>query len=236
MSKKKADRKTIGRNKNDSLPQTDLGRRKLVLLGVGAVAATGVGIAGAYNAGWFETKPSPQSGAQSPSGKNLSPLLLAADSSNALRAVNEMLEHYARDLGNASVLIHAIRGFGRRFTLADGTSAVAHLCSRYVAEKEVNNKRYIFFKRDAEVHENSMLKSVLGAGVSQDQAIKVGGNKYTLRDLADSGKALFRCDPKDLYRFDSDSFRYDPTPQPPRRDPDGKSLDTKGELVHEHLP
>jgi hypothetical protein len=234
MSKKKTDQRPAGRNQKQAEP--DAGRRKFVLLGVGALAATGVGLAGAYNAGWFDDAPASSTPQQSKAGRNLTPVTLPADAVNALRATNEMLEHYARDIGNASVLIHAVRGFGKNFTLADGAKAVDHLCSRYAADKEVAGKHYVFFKRDAEVHENSFLKTFLEAGVSFDQKITVGANTYTLRDLAESAKALFRCDPKDLYRFDADGFRYDPTPVPPRRGPEGEVADSKGELVHEHLP
>jgi hypothetical protein len=99
-------------------------------------------------------------------------------------------------------------------------------------EKEVNGKRYLYFKRDAEIHENSFLKTFLEAGVSPDQPIAGGGNRYTLRDLAESGKSLFRCDPKDLYKFDDNQFRYDTSYFPPR--PPGGDL--RGELIHEHLP
>jgi hypothetical protein len=52
---------------------------------------------------------------------------------------------------------------------------------------------------------------MLEAGVSPDQPISVGSNNYTLRDLAESAKALFRCDPQNF-------SRYDPA------------------LIHKHLP
>ncbi len=147
-----------------------------------------------------------------------------------------MLERYSRELGNASVLIHSVRGFGRNFTLADGAKAVDHLCSRYAADKEVNGKRYVYFQRSAEVHENSFLKTFLEAGVSLDQLVVVNDRKYTLRDVAESGKALFRCDPKDLFRYDDKQFRYDTTFNQPRQTASGQPADSRGELLHEHLP
>jgi hypothetical protein len=119
-----------------------------------------------------------------------------------VRAANEIIEHYARDLNVPSPLIHALRGMGKGFTLADGTKAVDHLCSKFAADKEVNGKRYIYFPRDVEVHDDSFLKTFLEAGVSPDQPIIVRGQKYTLRDLGESAKALFRCDPQDLSRYD----------------------------------
>jgi len=219
MSKKKVGQKPGGQKQKRIEPQPNAGRRKFVLIGAGALAATG--LAGAYKAGWFgSSQSSPQSSSQSVPGYQ-----------TALGAANEMLERRARELGNASVLIHAVRGFGKNYTLAGGAKAVDHLCSRYAADKEVNGKRYVYFLGGAEVHENSFLKTFLEAGVSPDQPIIVNDRKYTLRDLAESGKALFRCDPKDLFKYDDIKFRYDPTFNEP-----GQPADTRGELLHEHLP
>ena len=207
MSKQKDNRKPSGKT-----PQvaTNSGRRKFILIGAGALAAVGVGTAG-YKLGWFGA---------------------GASYETALAAANEMLEQRAREIGNASVLIHAVRGFGKNFKLTDGSNAVEHLCSRYAAEREVNGQRYIYFKRDAEVHENSFLKTFLEAKVGLDQPIIVGANRYTLNNLADSAKALFRCDAQDLFKFDATEFRYDPI----YREPQGQPSGGRGELVHEHLP
>ena len=236
MGKKKADSRSADRREKAAAAASP-DRRKFILMGAGALAATGVGLAAAYNAGWFDAKPAPAGGASGASaGRGLPPAKLSADAAGARRAVDEMLEFYARDLGNASVLIHAVRGFGRNFRLADGTNAVDHLLGRYAAEREVNGRRYVYFQREAEVHENSFLKTFLEAGVGLDRAFAVNGNRYTLRDAAAGAKALFRFDPKDIYRYDADEFRYDPKPMPARRGPNGEPLSLRGELVHEHLP
>ncbi|MBI1766420.1 MAG: hypothetical protein HYR56_33860 [Acidobacteria bacterium] len=230
MSKKtKQPKQELKNTATSATTPPEPGRRNFMLLGVGALAAAGVGAAAAYNAGWFdEAKPqSFASTAPRSAGKNLSPVTLPADQANALRAINEMVEHYARDLGNASALIHAVRAFGKGFKLADGTNAVEHLCTRYAADKEVNGKRFVFFKRDAEVHENSFLKTFLEAGVSLDQPVVAGANRYTLRDVSESARQLFRCDPSDLFKFDDRQFRYDPV---------STLAHGRGELVHEHLP
>ncbi|MGH9800043.1 MAG: ubiquinol-cytochrome c reductase iron-sulfur subunit N-terminal domain-containing protein [Blastocatellia bacterium] len=199
--------------KENKKPDTkqQVARRSFIMMGTGALAAIGVGAAG-YQLGWFGG---------------------GASYDAALTAANEMLETRAREIGNASVLIHAIRGFGKGFKLADGSSAVEHLCSRYAADKEVGGKRYVYFKRDAEVHENSFLKTFLEAGVSLNQPVTVGATRYTLSDVAESGKALFRCDPQDLFKFDADEFRYDPNIKEAQGQPQSGG---KGELVHEHLP
>lgn len=213
MTKQKDNRKPSGKTQKATPDKTDAGRRKFILAGAGALAAAGVGAA-AYQFGWFGG---------------------GASYEKALAAANKMLQQRAQEIGNASCLIHAVRGFGKNFKLADGSNAVDHLCSRYAADKEVNGKRYVYFKRDAEVHENSFLKTFIEAGVSMDQPVSVGDTRYTLRDVAESGKALFRCDPQDLFKFDGVEFRYDPVfrePQAPGQPPG----DTRGELVHEHLP
>lgn len=238
MSKKKANQKSAGQRQASPAPRTDNGRRKFLLLGGGALAGVGVAAAAGYNAGWFASSAPPTSltTTSKVGGKNLAPISLSADYENALRATNEMLEHYARDLNNPSVLIHAVRGLGKNFKLADGSSAVAYLCARFAAAKEVNGQRYVYFKREAEVHENSFLKTFLEAGVSLDQAVVVGNN-YTLRDVAASGRQLFRCDPRDLFKYDGQQYRYDAAYDPPRPTVPGQPApDGRGELLHEHLP
>jgi hypothetical protein len=230
MSKKNKHLKSESKpNPNPEAAPPDAGRRKFLLLGVGSLAAASVGAAAAYNAGWFETPKPPSFNSTAPraAGQNLTPVTLPADRANALRAINEMMEFYARDLANASALIHAVRAFGKNFKLTDGTNAVEHLCTRYAADKEVNGKRYVYFTRDAEVHENSFLKTFLEAGVSLAQPVTVGATRYTLRAVAESAQALFRCDPNDLFKFDDRQFRYDPV---------STLAHGKGELVHEHLP
>lgn len=216
----------------------DSGRRRFILIGAGTVAAASFGVVGAYRAGWLGSGGGPQSSVvRTAAGSNLSPITLPADYEGALRAVDEMVEHYARDLNNPSALIHAVRGSGRGFKLASGANAVDYLCSEFAAEREVNGRKYVYFKRSAEVHENSFLKTFLEAGVPMSQPVIAGGNRYTLADVAESGKALFRCDPRDIYRFDDNQYRYDNLYQAPKVDASGRpTSDMRGELVHEHLP
>jgi hypothetical protein len=209
MSKAKSNRK-----KGRVAQPAPTGRRKFLALGLGAGGALAVaGIAG-YNAGWFGSSAT-QSTANAPTslatGKPLPPVTLTADAANATRAADDIVGHYARELNNPSALIHAVRGFGKNFTLNDNTKAVDFLCSKFAAEREVNGKRYVYFPRAAEVHDNSFLKTMLEAGVSPEQPITAGSNKYTLRDLGEHAKSLFRCDPQNFGRFDP-------------------------ELLHNHLP
>ncbi len=185
--------------------QPDKSKRKFVILGLGGVGALAVGAVG-YNAGWFGDG-STATPAVSPTpnlatGKPLPPITLEANYQNAVRAADEFVSHFARELNNASALIHCIRAFGKNFKLNDGTLAVDYVCSRFAAETVVNGKRYVYFSREAEVHQNSFLKTFLEAGVSLDQPITVGGNRYTLRDLGESAKALFRFDPQNFDRYE----------------------------------
>jgi hypothetical protein len=201
--------------------KADSGRRKLILLGAGGIgAATLAGIG--YNAGWFgsstvptsspttaecvfgqpdlATLPSPEIGG-APAAV-YTPATYSANAANALRAANEMIEHYARALKISGSLIHAVRAFGKDFKLADGSLAVDYLCRYRGADRQVAGKRYVFFPRGEEVHDNSFLKTFLEAGVSPDQPIQVLNRSYTLRDLGEHGKALFRFDPNNSNRYD----------------------------------
>lgn len=224
------------RGRRGSGDQADQGRRQLIWAGVGSVALVGAGVAG-----WYVSR-NEKKGSTAPTrpaagtGQNLPPLLLTADAGNALAACDDMLRFYTHELNNPSAIIHAIRGFGKGFQLADGTNGVEHLCTRYAVDREVNGRRYVFFKREAEVHENSFLKTFLEAGVSLEQPVQVGDRRYTMRDVVDGAKALFRCDPQNLFRFDDDQFRYDLSYQNKRQVAPGQVADQRGELVHEHLP
>jgi hypothetical protein len=185
-------------------------RRKFLTLGLGGAGALAVaGIAGyRYKAGKFDSAPSTPATAATPAanlatGKPLPPVTLPADYQNALRAADEIVRHYSRELNSPTTLIHSVRAFGKNFTLNDGSKAIDFLCERFAADREVNGKRYVYFPREHETHDNSILKTMLEAGVSPDQPITVGASKYTLRDLGESAKALFRCDPQNLARYDA---------------------------------
>ncbi len=135
-----------------------------------------------------------------------------ADAKNAMIAIDEMVNHYAKVTDSPSALIHAVRAFGKNFKRADGSNTVEHLCGRYAEAKDVNGKRLIRFTRfNVEVHDNSFLKTFIEAGVSLEQPLTIGSDNYTLRDLSEHAKAHFRFDPNNLERYEK-------------------------EYVHEHLP
>ncbi|HQR31787.1 MAG TPA: hypothetical protein PLK30_03550 [Blastocatellia bacterium] len=185
--------------------QPDNSRRKFITLGLGGIGTLAVAGIG-YRAGWFGSSstslPTASPTPNLATGKPLLPVTLEANYQNALRAADDILTHYARELNTPSPLIHCIRAMGKNFKLNDGSSALDYLCSRFAAEKEVGGKRYVYFTREAEVHGNSFLKTMLEAGVSLDQPITVGSNRYTLRDLGESAKALFRFDPQNFDRYE----------------------------------
>jgi hypothetical protein len=207
-------RKTVSQGRPASTPHqkptarpADRGRRKFVFAGAGALAAAAVG-AGGYKAGWFSSAPTTGAPPVTPpvtpavASAGLKPLTLTADLPNAIKACDEITRHYAHALDNPYALIHCVRSFGKGFTRADGSAAVDHLCRNFAVEREVNGKRYVHFQRDAEYHENSFLKTFLEAGVPLDQPVVAGGNRYTLRDAAESAKALFRFDVGDFNRYE----------------------------------
>lgn len=203
MSKKKAvsQGKSVAPSRRQ---QADQSRRKFIFAGAGTLAAAAVGGYG-YSAGWFSSSPTPVTATTAPQAAAaavLKPVTLPADLANATRACDEIARFYTHALDNPYTLIHCVRGFGKNFTRADGSKAVDYLCANFAAEKEVNGKRYVYFQREAEYHENSFLKTFLEAGVSLDQPVTVGANKYTLGDVCESAKALFRFDVNDFDRYE----------------------------------
>ena len=191
--------------------------RRQFLLGVLAAGATGLSACGESQTVTITSTPTPTpSATPTPAAMPSLPPLQArtypADAKNALLAMDEMVNHYSKVYDSPSTLIHAVRAFGKNFKRADGSNAVEYLCGRYGEENTVNGKRLIRFTRfNVEVHDNSFLKTFLEAGVSLDQSITIGSNKYTLRDLGEHAKAQFRLDPNNLARYEKD-------------------------YVHEHLP
>ncbi|HZS07042.1 MAG TPA: hypothetical protein VFD58_19555 [Blastocatellia bacterium] len=198
--------------------KTDTGRRKLLIAGAGGLGVLGLAAAGlnvfksppARTATVPTPVPPPSTPVPVPSAAvnlpPLKPVTLSAGRANAVRAADEIIEHYARVLQNPSAVIHAVRGFGRDFKLADGSNAVDWLCAHFAAEKTVNGQKYVYFPRPAEVHDNSFLKTFLEAGVSPDQPIIAGGNRYTLKQLGEHAKLTFRCNPNNFAQYDKDLY------------------------------
>jgi hypothetical protein len=222
------------RSASQASSSTDHGRRKFLIAGAGSLftlALTNLGCDDGAASG-AKVSGTPTSVAPTPVptvAVNLPPLkpaTLTANRANALRAAHEIIEHYARVLQNPSAVIHAVRAFGKDFKMADGRNAVDWLCANFAAEKTVSGQQFVYFPRPVEVHHNSFLKTFLEAGVSPDQPITVGNNKYTLKTLGDHAKLLFRCNPANFSQYDA--YYSELAPAPTRLPPSS--------FYHEHLP
>ena len=101
MSKQKDNRNLNSKTQKSAVAPADAGRRKFIFLSAGALTAAGAGAAG-YKLGWFGG---------------------GASYDAALQAANEMLQQRAREIGNASVLIHAVRGAAGDLSQPAGNAA-----------------------------------------------------------------------------------------------------------------
>lgn len=102
---------------------------------------------------------------------------------------------------DAWALMHGVRAMGRNFTVK-GERAADTLCSRFLKQKTVAGKSYLYMPIDLEGHTNTLLKTLLEAGVSLNQSFRLGGKRYTVGDLMNSAKGLFTFDPKTIDRDD----------------------------------
>jgi hypothetical protein len=87
---------------------------------------------------------------------------------------------------------HGIRALGADFRLAPGRSAVDFLLGEVLDEQVVNGRSYLAFPPKIEVHPNMFLKTLLEAGVPLTYRFTRKGKAWTLRDVADHARALFR--------------------------------------------
>ena len=175
--------KIVSNRENGTASETrKSGRRAFLRWGLGGLGALAVSnLSGCQSELSNSTSgPAPGSTPSYPNDINavakshLTPITLPPDLENAIRASDEIVKHYARELNSPSALIHAVRAFGKEFKLSDGTKTVDHLCSKYFAEKEVGGKKYVYVPREFEVHDNSFLKTLLESGVAPDQPIPPG--------------------------------------------------------------
>jgi hypothetical protein len=142
----------------------------------------------------------------------IEPATMVSNQRNAIIASDEMLNYFAKVLDTPSNLIHAVRAFGKNFKRGDGSNTVDYLCSTYGETVKVGGKSYIKFKRpNVEVHDNSFLKTFLEAGVPATQPITIGSTKYTLQDLGEHAKSLFRFDTSDISKYDT-NYAHDHLP------------------------
>lgn len=119
----------------------------------------------------------------------------------SVRLLNGLINEYALLQDDAWVLMHGVRAMGRDLAIK-GESAVDLLCSRFLKQKSVAGKAYLYMPAEHEGHTDAFLKTILEAGVSPSHRFRLNGAQYTVGDLAHSAKGLFRFDPKTIDRDD----------------------------------
>lgn len=112
-----------------------------------------------------------------------------------------LIERHAATPDDPWALVHGIRALGRDFGFK-GERAVDYVLRTSVKEEEVKGRGYLHIPANVEVHTNMFLKTFLEAGVPLDQEVQVNGRSYSLKDLGEGAKALFRFDPKTFDRND----------------------------------
>lgn len=115
--------------------------------------------------------------------------------------LKQLVTRYASFEDDAWVLMHGVRAMGRDFAVK-GESAADILCSRFLKHKTVAGKSYLYMPIDLEAHTNTVLKTLLEAGISLSHPFRSNGKRYTVGDLMNSAKGLFTFDPKTFDRDD----------------------------------
>jgi hypothetical protein len=115
--------------------------------------------------------------------------------------LKRLVTGYASFEDDAWTLMHGVRAMGRDFAVK-GESAVDILCSRFLKHKTVAGKRWLYMPIELEGHTNTLLKTVLEAGVSPSRAFRLDGTRYTVGDLIKSAQGLLAFDPRTFDRDD----------------------------------
>jgi hypothetical protein len=129
------------------------------------------------------------------------PVAVPVTLGRASTLLKELIGTYARLEDDAWALMHGVRAMGPAFSIK-GENAVDFLCSRFLKQKTVAGKAYLYMPAEHEGHSNAFLKTVLEAGVSPSHPFKLDGRRYTIGDLVSSAKGLFAFDPKTIGRDD----------------------------------
>ncbi len=112
-----------------------------------------------------------------------------------------LVTKYAPLQDDGWALMHGVRAVGGTLT-AKGERAVDILCSRFLKEKMVAGKRYLYMPVEIEGHTDTFLKTVLEAGISLDHPFQLNGRRYTIHDLFTSAQGLLTFDPRTFDRDD----------------------------------
>lgn len=115
--------------------------------------------------------------------------------------LKRLINEYSPLEDDAWVLMHGVRAMGRDFRVK-GERAADILCARFLKQKMVAGKSYLYMPIDLEGHTNTFLKTLLEAGVSPSHPFRSNGKRYTVGDLVNSAKGLFTFDPKTIDQDD----------------------------------
>src|SRR5574337_426319 len=132
--------------------------------------------------------------------------------------LQRLVTKYAPLEDDGWTLMHGVRAVGGTLNVK-GERAVDILCSRFLKEKMVIGKRYLYMSVEIEGHTNTFLKTALEAGVSPDHPFQLNGHQYTIDDLFTSAQGFLTFDPR---TFDRDDLAWTLTAfshqMPPNRD------------------
>lgn len=122
-----------------------------------------------------------------------------------LRDLEILVKEGAMETGNPWALAHGLVAFGKDMKAADGRDAVDVIVEDYVLRREVAGKPQWLFPpltpqgEPLEPHEDFVLKSLVGAGVSLNRSFSPkSGGELRLRDLLASAEATFE-EPRDAH-------------------------------------
>lgn len=124
-----------------------------------------------------------------------SPVPVPSTLDGAPAILRQMIDRYAPVEDDAWSLMHGLRAIGRDFTVK-GQKAVDFLCSRFLKQKSVNGRTYLYMPVEQEGHANAFLKTILEAGTPVSHSFRLNGKRSTVAGLVKDAKALFTFDPK----------------------------------------
>lgn len=129
------------------------------------------------------------------------PIPVPATLGGTADVLKRLVTGYASFEDDAWTLMHGVRAMGRDFAVR-GESAVDILCSRFLKRKTVAGKRWLYMPIELEGHTNTLLKTLLEAGVPPSRAFRLDGTRYTVGDLITSAQGLLVFDPQTFDRDD----------------------------------
>jgi hypothetical protein len=113
------------------------------------------------------------------------------------RQLEEIILRNVKDFNDPWLLIHGVRAMGKNFSL-QGQNVIDYLCSHCLQLTSINNNAYIYMPIDVERHSYCFLsEAILDAGIQKEYKFQRDGQNFTVRDLVESAKALYKPDVAD---------------------------------------